>query len=532
MPKILNFILFTLLTYTISANSEEQTLPPEVERKANLENLLVDKDYRGIEKQLASCIDNSIISGKQETDCYSHVLSFNRIDNSLKLKLQDWVEAEPDNYIALINLANMTYDMAYIKRGGGYKKHTHPEDMDAFKVDIEQAIPLLIKATKIRPDLPYAWASLVAMDGRINGCCSTGDSNDYYRNGLAAVPHSYIIRDNFMTVRWPRWGGTHFDVNDIFEKSRPYWTKNPFLKTLESRVLYAEGYDYFTGLDPVKQNSEKALSYFNKAAEISPDDVGIELKILTLKLRADNTDQSDIDRIVQLYQAKPFAEERYQLLAQVLKQYKNQTGLLNITAYQARLNPDDYGIQKSYSYQLASMGHFEESEKVISMAIDSRPYDFYLNNLLSIVQESQGKTSIPIIENKKFLINLASYHFLQGSKLTHEYYYSIKKKLPKLTDAQGNQIKNDIKSWDYRRKIRQLVADNWEQDLLDIPAEGWFALSTYIANEEYCACYLRQETIDEHLELLKTKQGKIWLNQINTSFRKFYLAFITEELAV
>ncbi len=100
---------------------------------------------------------------------------------------------------------------AWAERGSGYAHTVTPQGWEGFGKHLDLARAALVKAWKLRPDLPYAASQMieVTMGGGPGG---DGSLRDWFDRAVAARFDHMEAYDAFIWALLPRWGGTHEQI--------------------------------------------------------------------------------------------------------------------------------------------------------------------------------------------------------------------------------------------------------------------------------------------------------------------------------
>jgi tetratricopeptide (TPR) repeat protein len=155
-------------------------------------------------------------------------------------RLNDWVQASPNSYAALIARATCLVATGQRLRGNGLAKDVPYQNWAAADKDFREAVHDADTALKIHPNLALAYALRIKA-ARISGA---KDALSHARGeGLSMAPASFAVREQIMYALRPRWGGTREAMQALADSSQDYATQNPAMQFLKGWVSLDEGDD-------------------------------------------------------------------------------------------------------------------------------------------------------------------------------------------------------------------------------------------------------------------------------------------------
>jgi tetratricopeptide (TPR) repeat protein len=183
-------------------------------------------------------------------------------------------------------------------RGAGFADQTPSGQFDKMRKFFAQSDGETKIALKLRPQLSIAYAVLL---GEARGQSDHAVHQTLERDALRQIPASFVIREELMESRYPRWGGSHEMMAEFAQQSQARVKENPYMRWLlgftdsdEGEMLGIHGkYDqsivaltraiqkggdysgfYFIRGESYGQSGlwEQALQDFDRNNELSPQD--------------------------------------------------------------------------------------------------------------------------------------------------------------------------------------------------------------------------------------------------------------------
>ena len=488
------------------------------------DELLKNQQYDQLNALLSPCLDPDNLKGVDELDCNSRLLVFDRIDLQLLELLILWLKKEPDNYIALINMANLTYEFSYVIRGGNYLNKTHPLDIAAFNKGMYDALTYLKKARSIAPELPFAWALSISMRGRLCSSCQgeIKSEDQLFELALKYVPSSYLVYQDYIHVNWPRWNGSHQKIESIVKQSIESKQDNPLLAELTGEATYALAYDYYTGFKGIEKDSQKAFDLFTQASKEAPNQKFMSRRILILKNELGLLTSQDLEDIDEAIARLPYSEKLTNLKGSILRKENRNKELIDLRKQYIKFHPDDFNAALQLGYMLATDKHYEQALPILKRGAKSRPYDFQLNLWLRKVEIALNQSETEIFQDKAFLVNFAAYNFAV-EKTMKDANINIKGLLAKnLSKEDALKAINWVDKLEIAKELRLGISKEWNKKEPNIPAYLWLDLSTAFAEDTYCACYIAEKFKKEQIARMDTENNKEVKKILEQYARRYY----------
>jgi tetratricopeptide (TPR) repeat protein len=172
--------------------------------------LLVNGNFDELNRRLME-IQHDFEAGKlTEVDLRKNYRRFHaKLSPEAAAKLDEWVAYSPDSYIAHLARGQYLKNKGLDIRGSKYSSQTPPENLERAKeyyaqakVELEKSLPLTSK--------PYfsVYELLGLTMQKIN---NREEALNYLERANQMVPDNSLVRDRYMTLLTPRWGGSYKD---------------------------------------------------------------------------------------------------------------------------------------------------------------------------------------------------------------------------------------------------------------------------------------------------------------------------------
>lgn len=224
--------------------------------------------------------------------------SFATDDASVGDLLAQWIKAKPKSFAAHLARGCYLSWRGWRTRGNLVDSGAAPTQSNSMQNYFDRSADDLKAALKLRPKLSIAYATLLS-DARAEE--DHASEKKIESEALSAVPASFLIREEAMENRYPRWGGDHEAMADFAQLSQMYAIQNPCLHWLfgfvdrdEGEMLAIDG-DLDRSIDALtraiqkggdysgfyfsrgesylhRERYDEALADFERANELSPQD--------------------------------------------------------------------------------------------------------------------------------------------------------------------------------------------------------------------------------------------------------------------
>ena len=186
-----------------------------------------------------------------------------RADPALLANLDAWITARPGSAHARVARASYLFDAAWRRRGTAYIADTPEENIRGMVELAQRAILDVVAALQI--DSTHLVAYEVAI-GVTKLAGSHELATQLLTRGLTVHRGSYALRRAFMTMLWPRWGGSEDAMIAFAEQAARDSAVNPRLATLRGAVYENRAND-----SSLARNYAGAVRELNKAVAFGPE---------------------------------------------------------------------------------------------------------------------------------------------------------------------------------------------------------------------------------------------------------------------
>ncbi len=164
--------------------------------------------------------------------------SFATDDPTVGDLIAKWIAAKPKSFAAHLARGCYLSWRGWRTRGNLVDSGAAPTQSNSMQNYFDRSAKDLSTALKIRPRLSIAYATLLS-DARAEEDHAAEKTIE--AEALSAVPASFLVREEAMENRYPRWGGDHQAMTDFAQQSQAYAKENPCLRWLLGFVDREEG---------------------------------------------------------------------------------------------------------------------------------------------------------------------------------------------------------------------------------------------------------------------------------------------------
>jgi tetratricopeptide (TPR) repeat protein len=193
----------------------------------------LDDYYSAVQRRF----DAGNISGD---DLRNEFRSFYPTDRDLEAKLDGWVHAFPESYVARLARAIYYKRTGFEERGGEYISKTSAERIRNMDSSLGKAIRDFgaSLALETKPFLSYL--HMLDISNQYAGVPYT---RQLYEKAVALGPASFGLRLKFMTALEAKWGGSLREMRAFMEECRIAHLPDPQLRQLQAMVYEDEGWE-------------------------------------------------------------------------------------------------------------------------------------------------------------------------------------------------------------------------------------------------------------------------------------------------
>lgn len=297
------------LATTVGSSLRAQTLapnlaplvrlaPPFTANKLSILASLRQKNFTGLDSefdQYQQAFEKTPAAELNEKLAFD---SFATDDPSVGDLIEEWIIARPNSFAAHMAMGSYFSWRGWHTRGPAFADDTQAAQFEKMNKFFAQSDTETRLALKIKPRLSIAYAVLL---GEARGESNHAIHQSLEGDALRELPASFVIREEVMKSRYPRWGGDHETMADFAQQSQAFVKENPLLHWLlgfidadegETQGISGQldqsivtltraiqkggdysGFYFIRGESYVHSSSfEKGLEDFNRANELFPQD--------------------------------------------------------------------------------------------------------------------------------------------------------------------------------------------------------------------------------------------------------------------
>lgn len=244
--------------------------PPNTIHKPQIVEMIRRRDFDGLDALfggLQADVNRDVRHEIRLGDAFDAV---DRSEPALLASLDAWIAAKPTSAHALVARANYHLATAWRRRGRRYIRDTPPESIQGMRESAERAVGDVVAA--LERDSTHLQAYIIA-----NAVLRMAGGHEValqlMRRGLSLHPGSYALYRSYITMLWPRWGGTEALMVEFGERAARDSARNPRLVTLRGAVHESRAFD-----STLAGNDAGAVRELNKAVAFGPERVYISAR--------------------------------------------------------------------------------------------------------------------------------------------------------------------------------------------------------------------------------------------------------------
>jgi len=302
---LISLILAVALCSPLHAQTSAPELPPLVRpappftaNRLLILGKLRQKDFAGLDSEFEQYQEAFEKSPVGELNVKLAFDSFAADDPLVGDLIEEWIIARPNSFAAHMAMGSYFSWRGWHTRGAGFADQTPSGQFDKMRKFFAQSAEETKIALKLRPQLSIAYAVLL---GEARGQSDRAVHQALESDALRQIPASFVIREELMESRYPRWGGSHEMMAEFAQQSQVLVKENPYMHWLlgftdsdEGEMLGTHGkYDQsivaltqaiqkggdYSGFYFIRGESyglmgswQHALEDFDRANELSPQD--------------------------------------------------------------------------------------------------------------------------------------------------------------------------------------------------------------------------------------------------------------------
>lgn len=346
-------LLFSLVSVGFMAEAEAGKLLDYV----NSEN------YTALNTEIGGLIKSYEADFLKESDLEIALDEVSTSDPALEEKLTKWVIATPDSVAAHLVRGSYYNNVGWMKRGVKFYDQTTKQQIDGMQYYFRKAYADLEKAKSLDENLVHA--RIIEMDllksyGEHERIKALRDE------ALKINPYSFTVRRYYIASVTPRWGGSMAEIENEIKTARPYYDKNPRLKTLEGE-LYKELGDQAISARQYKQ----AIDYFSTALEYQANGYNYNRRGYAFHLTGDYSSAlKDYDKAIEL---SPFYSNAYGNRGGAKYKTKNYEGAIEDYSKALSSDPDNAELLDFRGYTYLLIGDAQSAHADLERAVALAP---------------------------------------------------------------------------------------------------------------------------------------------------------------
>jgi tetratricopeptide (TPR) repeat protein len=293
---------------------------------------------------------------------------FDNADAGSTAALDKWVEAEPDNAVALTARGYQMLSAAAQARGTRYLRYTADEKLQRMQEFALKARADFQRASKLQPQLiavhfgSMQAAQLLDDDKLLRGSA---------RHALALDPVDDVVYEKLMSMAQPKWGGSIREMNELAAQARKRADENPLLLRLGTRVMCMEAEENACSGECAPERRSMDLEHYRNAADALP----AQCFLRYAPSAVDNMGTDPQSTVLYHAQAYRFLQQSDSVWyrARVLQQLEHEDWAREALDRLVREDPEN-PLAYVYEGWLANRpGHYADAERQFLKALEREP---------------------------------------------------------------------------------------------------------------------------------------------------------------
>jgi hypothetical protein len=237
--------------------------PPNTIFVPQIHDLTRRRDFDALEAMFGQLAADVVSDVRHESRLLDAFSAFERDEPALLEGIDAWIAARPQSAHARVARASYHYATAWRRRGYQYIRDTPEENIRGMEEFSRKAITDLTAALERDTTHLAAYEILIGVT-RLFG--SHELALRALMRGTAIHRGSYVLPARFLSMLWPRWGGTEAVMIEFGERAASDAGINPRLVTLRGAVHENRAYD-----STLAGNEAGAVRELNKALAFGPE---------------------------------------------------------------------------------------------------------------------------------------------------------------------------------------------------------------------------------------------------------------------
>lgn len=477
------------------------------EQIALLSEWLEAGQWQRMNETLAPCLNADQLDAVTERRCTQIYSDIAVLKPVFRQQLQNWLIDDQDNYHALMIYAALLDIDAWAVRGHAYRNRTHPLYMYHFGLIQSDRRAQLERALVLRPDLPFAYASLISAYGK------AGDDGrrslvDLYRRANDAWPASLEIARAYLHASQPRWGGSHALLDNIVSSYQPLLEAHPELQELAIYVQTIKARDYKDGIE-VERNTEHAIELLLPLLDSGYNRGNV---LLNLAIAYKDLDQPEQARPYALQVLEDHPYDEFTLNSFDCTCYGlTEDEVVDVLARYIERYPTTFNALHNYGYALYSFERYEAALAAFERALELRPY---YSRTWQYVQWSKDHLGIEYEDFRTvsyyqglIVYSIESFQFAENMQRI-----LLDRLAPGLGRAEWKNLETALTQEITAKAIDEMVLPRLGQLTLDY--DDWKRVSTYYSDRANVGNHMTQSFRDSVRESLNQSDSDDPINRV------------------
>lgn len=194
--------------------------------------LLFNGQYEKLDQKLQSLQKAYIANRSTENDIHKAVYQFYRADPRVGSALSNWITQRPNSAMAYLARGLYRTKTGWVNRGNNWASETSDSQFFGMAAWFDAAKGDLNRSIILDPTLVESYCYLIEIDMNEGG----QQIETLFNKAIEINPSSFIAREFYLHSQLPRWGGSYDAMVVTIDKMKPYYDRNPQLRTLEGRI--------------------------------------------------------------------------------------------------------------------------------------------------------------------------------------------------------------------------------------------------------------------------------------------------------
>lgn len=256
--NILSLLLF-LLTSASNVICAEITQTPDktIHEQNDFRLLLSRKMFSLLNEKLGAIQKRYAADFRAENDLTTALYNFEVANPKIEPVLDEWVSKYPQDFQPFLCRGAYFYTRGSRARGTDYVSETLSGQLEGMEYFFRKASTDLRRALELNPSLIHAYSYMVRIAARIS---SKEEKKQILEKAINANPYTIIVRQYYLRLSTPRWGGSLGEMKSLIDDSRRYFQKYPEMKIIEAEIDLEEAFQAYT-----QKDVNRSIELYNSA---------------------------------------------------------------------------------------------------------------------------------------------------------------------------------------------------------------------------------------------------------------------------